>query len=328
MLARRRRLLGFFLGTLSAVAHPLRAQQPKVYRVGFLESAPMAANEGNLAAFRKGLAELGFVEGRNLLIEYRSAEGRTERFPELATELVRMKIDVFVIRGTQAAQAAKNASARIPIVAAAVGDPVASGLVKSLSRPGGNFTGLNSFASEIWGKRVQLLRQALPLVTRIGRLDNPDNPLVPPLAAEINGAARSLGAETRLFELRRREDLESVFDAALTWRAGALLVGIDAVAQAHRKSIVELAAKHRLPAMYASREFVEAGGLMSYGVSYSGLYYRAANFVGRILKGAKPGDLPIEQPTKLELVINRKTAKVLGIRIPLELIGRADEVID
>ena len=327
MFTRRKLLVGLGLGAL-APAIPLLAQQGKVWRIGMLEATPAAENALNLDAFRKSLRDLGYVEGRNLVIDYRSVDGRTERYADLAKDLVGARCDVIITRGTQAVLAVKSASQTIPVVMAAVGDPVKSGVVKSLSRPGGNITGLSSFADEIWAKRVELLMEAFPGIVRIAQLENPGNPLVPPLLEEVASAARARGAQAQFFELRKAEDLLPAFNAALKWRAGALVVGIDIVPRTLRKPITEFAARHRLPAVYGSREFVDVGGLMSYGVSYPGLYARAAVYVDKILKGAKPGDLPIEQPTKLELIINLSTLKTLGVTIPLSVRLRADEVVE
>lgn len=328
MITRRRLLITLALGTLP-VAPPCWAQPPgKVWRIGVLETQSMAMNAVNLDAFHRGLRELGYVEGKNLLIEYRSADGRPERFVELANEVVRSKVDVIVTRGTPATQAAKNATGIIPIVATAISDPVRTGLVKSLARPGGNVTGLEPFASELGPKRVELLRETIPGITRIGVLGDMTNAAVPPFWKEIESTARSLGIEAQLLDVRKPEDLGPAFEFAIRQRAGALVVAIDALVHVNRTAIVALAAKHRLPAIYAGKDFVDAGGLMSYGVNYPQLYYRTATYVDKIFKGAKPGDLPIEQPTKLELVINLRTAKALGVTIPPTLRLRADEVIE
>lgn len=328
MITRRRLLLTLVLGTLP-VAPPSWAQASgKVWRIGVLETTSMAMNAGNLDAFRRGLRELGYVEGKNLVIEYRSADGRPERFAELANEVVRVKVDVIVARGTPATQAAKNATGIIPIVATAIADPVRTGLVKSLARPGGNVTGLEPFAAELNPKRVELLRETLPGIARIGVLANMSNAVVPAVWKEIETSAQSLGVEAQLLDVRKPEDLGPAFDAATRQRAGALVVVIDGLTQGNRKTIVEFAAKHRLPTIYAGKEFVDAGGLMSYGVSYPQLYYRAASYVDKIFKGAKPGDLPVEQPTKFELIINLRTAKALGVTIPPSVRLRADEMIE
>ena len=305
------------------------AQEPgKIYRIGMLETTSMALNAANLDAFRQGLRELGYVEGRNFMIEYRSADGRRERFPELATELVRLKVDVILTRGTPAVMAAKNATGTIPVVMAASGDPLLSGVVAGLARPGGNVTGLSAIVVEVTGKRLQLLREVVPGVSRIAVLFDMGNPNNALQWKETEIAAPSLGVQPQLLDVRKPGDFGGAFDAAIRQRAGAMVVGIDALTQANHRSIIDLAAKHRLPAIYASREFVDAGGLVAYGVSYSHLYHRAASFVDKILKGAKPADLPVEQPTKFELVVNLKTAKALGLTIPPTVLLQADHVIE
>jgi putative tryptophan/tyrosine transport system substrate-binding protein len=321
-----------FLASTSAVlfAAPLAAEaQPaaKVYRIGVLEPTSMALNAANLDAFRQGLRELGYVEGRNMRIEYRSADGRSERFPDLAAELVRLKVDVILTRGTPAVMAAKNATGTIPVVMAASGDPVLSGIVSSLARPGGNVTGLSAVVVEVSGKRLELIREVAPGVSRVAALFNMSNPNDALQWKEIETAAPSLRVQLQLLDVRKPSDFAGAFDAAVKGRAGALVVGLDALTWANHRPIVDLAAKHRLPAIYGGREFVNAGGLIAYGVSYPHLYHRAANFVDKILKGAKPADLPVEQPSKFELVINLKTAKALGLTIPPSLLQRADEVI-
>ena len=322
----------FLAGTGAVLlAAPLAAQAQqagKVYRVGVLETTSMTSNAANLDAFRRGLQELRYVEGQNLTIEYRSADGRDDRFPELAIELVRLKVDVIVTRGTPAALAAKNATGTIPIVMASSGDPVGTGIVKSLAHPGGNITGLNAFATEIQGKQLELLREIVPRVTRIAFLFNTSNPVLQAQWKEAEPLARSVGLQPQLLDVRTARDLQPAFDAARRQRADALIVGIDALTQANRERIVEAAAKRHLPAISREREFADAGGLVSYGVHYSDSYRRAAVYLDKIFKGAKPADLPIEQPTKLELVINLKTAKALGLTIPQSVLGRADEVIE
>ena len=325
----RRRFLGALAGGL--LAAPLAAEaQPagKVYCIGVLEPTSMALNAANLDAFRQGLRELGYVEGRNMRIEYRSADGRSERFPDLAAELVRLKVDVILTRGTPAVMAAKNATGTIPVVMAASGDPVLSGVVSSLARPGGNVTGLSAVVVEVSGKRLELIREVAPGVSRVAALFNMSNPNDALQWKEIETAAPSLRVQLQLLDVRKPSDFAGAFDAAVKGRAGALVVGLDALTWANHRPIVDLAAKHRLPAIYGGREFVNAGGLIAYGVSYPHLYHRAANFVDKILKGAKPADLPVEQPSKFELVINLKTAKALGLTIPQSLLARADQVIE
>ena len=321
-----------FIGTLAGglLAAPLAAEAQaagKVTRIGVLETESMASNAANLDAFRQGLRELGYIEGQNFVIEYRSADGRGERFPDLAAELVRLKVDVILTRGTPAVIAAKNATRTIPVVMAASGDPVLSGVVASLARPGGNVTGLSAIVVDVSGKRLELLREVIPGVSRIVGLFNISNPNDALQWKETEIAASSLRVQLQLLDVRKPGDFGRAFDAATKQRAGALVVGADALAWANRRSIVDLAAKNRLPAIYVAREFVDAGGLIGYGVSYPHLYHRAASFVDKILKGAKPADLPIEQPTEFELVVNLKTAKALGLTIPPSLLGRADEVI-
>jgi len=312
-----------FSAPFAAKAQPLG----KVYRVGVLEVVSITSNSINLAAFRKGLKELGYLDGQNFVIEYRSADGRPDRFPNLADELVRLKVDVILTRGTPAALAAKRATATIPIVMASSGDPLASGLVASLAHPGGNVTGLSALATEIEGKQLELIRGIVPKITRIGFLFNMSNPVRQAEWKEAEPLARSVGLQPRLIDLRKAGDLDVTLDAAMRQRIGALIVGVDAVTQANRGQIAETLIKRRLPSMSREREFVEAGGLMSYGVHYPDLYRRAGVYVSKIFKGATPADLPIEQPTKFELIINLKTAKALGLTIPPSLLGRADEVI-
>lgn len=314
---------------LGLVTAPLAARgQPagKVYRIGILETIPAARNAANLDAFRKGLRDLGYVEGRNLVIEYRSAEGRAERFPELASELVRLKVDLILTRGTPAARAAKKATETIPTIMATMGDPRA--IVASFAHPGGNITGVTTFSTELTGKRIELLKQLIPKLGRVALLHNMGNPAAPPEWEETKTAARSLGLQAELLDVRTQDDVGRAFEAAARQQVDALLVGMDGLTQMHQQTIVDLAARHRMPAAYGAREFVEAGGLMAYAVSYPDLYLRLAGFVDKIFKGAKPSELPVEQPTKFELVINLKTAKVLGLGIPPSLLLRADRVIE
>jgi putative tryptophan/tyrosine transport system substrate-binding protein len=315
----------------AAAAWPLavRAQQSgKVYRIGLLETAPAASNAANFDALRKGLRELGYVEGQNLVLDYRSVDGRPERFPHLAAELLRLNVDLIVTRGTPAVMAVKNATGTVPVVMAASGEPVGTGVVAGLARPGGNVTGLSALTSELVAKRLELMREAVAGIRRIAFLFNMGNPIAPSSWGEFKTAAPSLNLEAQLLDVRKSEDLVQAFDVAIAQRADAILVGNDTVMLANRGQVVELAAKHRMPAMYHAREFVDAGGLMTYGVSYPDLYRRAATFVDKIFKGANPADLPVEQPTKFELVINLKTAKALGLDVPPTLLARADEVIE
>jgi putative ABC transport system substrate-binding protein len=322
-----------FLGTMMTgglLAAPLsaQAQQPgKVYRIGVLETAPMVLTAVNLDAFRQGLRELGYVEGQNLVIEYRSADGRADRFPDLANELVRLKVDLILTRGTPAITAAKNATRTIPIVMTASGDPVGRGVVRGLAHPGANVTGLTSLGPEVSAKRLQLLKETIPRIQRIAALFEMGNVVWATQWPAVQQAAQSMGLRAQLLDVRKAEDLQPAFEAAIKQRAEALLVGFGTVMQSNVGRVVDLAAKRRLPAIYSSREFVDAGGLMAYGVHYPDLYRRAATYVDKIFKGARPGDLPIEQATKFEFVVNLKTAKALGLAIPPSLLGRADEVI-
>jgi putative ABC transport system substrate-binding protein len=303
------------------------AQQPsKVWRIGMLETTSMALNVANLDAFLKGMQELGYVEGQNFVIDYRSADGRDERFPDLAAELLRGKVDLIVTRGTPATQAAKKGTATIPVVTTAIGDPLL--LVTSFARPGGNITGLSSFTTELQTKRIELIREMVPGAARIGVLMTMGNAAFPRQWKETERAARSLGVKVQLLDVRRAEDLERAFEAAVKQHANALVVGQDGLTQANGRHIVALAVKHRLPAIYYSSEYIDDGGLISYGPNYPDLYRRAASYVDKILKGAKPGELPIAQPTKFDLIINRNSAKRIGLTIPPALLARADRVIE
>ena len=292
-----------------------------------LERTSLMTNAANVESFRQRLRELGYVEGSGFIIEYRSADGIDERFSNLASELVRLKPDVIVTRGTPAAIAARNATTTIPVVIVGVGDPVGQKLVVSLAHPGGNITGLSAAVTDVYPKRVQLLRELVPHAARIGALLNMSNPALPPQWKLIETAARSLGMEPQLLDVRRVQDLEPAFDAASALRVDALIVGLETLTQANQRVIVDLAAKRRLPAIYASTEFV--GGLVSYGVEYPEMYRRAAGYAHKIFRGATPAELPVEEPTKFELVINLRTAKALGgVTIPPSLLLRADHVIN
>jgi putative ABC transport system substrate-binding protein len=321
------------LGSAAAapsVLRPLaaRAQQGKVRRIGFLETIAEAQNAPNMDAFRQGMREHHYIEGQNFVIEYRSADGRSERYPALAAELVRLNVDLILTRATPAAIAAKNATATIPIVMAASGDPLGTGLVASLARPGGNVTGLSGFTTDLLAKRVEILREAVPGVKRVGLVHNMGNPVAPRQWEELKAAAPVLGIEPLLFDARNPDNLPRLLETAVAQRTDAIVVGNDTAIYARLAQFVELAARHRLPATYLAREFVDAGGLMMYGVNYPDLYRRAAAFVSKIFKGAKPAELPIEQPVKFDLIVNVKAAKALGIVIPETFLTRADEVIE
>jgi putative ABC transport system substrate-binding protein len=281
--------------------------------------------------FRQGLRDLGYVEGRNVVIEYRDAEGKPERLPALAAELVGLKVDVIVAGGQPHALAAMQATRTLPIVFIGAADPVTSGLVTSLARPGGNVTGLSFLAPELVGKRLELLKQAVPGVTRVAVLWEPGGQgerTAKDMLKQAEAAARALGVRPQFVEARGPADFDRAFSDMTRARAGALTVLGSVMFVNERRRLVDLAAKNRLPAVYLSREFVDAGGLMSYGPNVADLFRRAATYVDKILKGAKPGDLPVEQPTKFELVINMKTAKALGLTIPQSLLGRADHVVE
>ena len=323
---RRRFLLTSVAGAL-AVPLVAEAQVGKVYRIGVLDTVPAARNVANLEAFRQGLRELGYVEGQNCVIEYRSPGSRAYEFPDLANELVRLKVDLILTRGTAAVTAAKNATRTIPIVMAASGDPLGTGVVTGLARPGGNVTGLSALTAEVSGKRLQLLKDAIPGLQRVAAVFDKATATVSTWRATEH-AARSLGLEPQLLYIDNAEDLGPAFAAAVKQRADAVFVGLGPVMQASVGRVVDSAARHRLPSVFASREFVDAGGLMAYGVSYPDSYRRAAMYVDKIFKGAQPSDLPVEQPTKFEFVINMKTAKALGLTIPPSLLARADHVIE
>jgi putative ABC transport system substrate-binding protein len=324
----RRTFLALAGGLLAAPFTAEAQHAGKIYRVGMLETRSATLNAANVDAFRQGMRELGYKQGQNLEIVYRSADGRDERFPALAGELVRLKVDLILTRGTPAALAAKRATGSIPVVMAASGDPVGSRIVTSLARPGENITGLSSGITESFPKRVELLAELLPGLKRIGAILNMGNPVVPPQWDVVEASARSLDIEPHLLDVRRPEDLPGAFDEAAKQRAQALVVGLDGVTQANLRSIAELAAKQRLPSIYPAKDYAKLGGLMTYGSSDFDMYRRAAGFVDKIFKGARPADLPVEQPTEWEFVINLKTAKILGLTIPPSLLARADQLIE
>jgi putative tryptophan/tyrosine transport system substrate-binding protein len=326
---RRRDFIKAIIGSAASWPFAARAQQAgKVWRVGMLDTTSATLNAKNIDAFKAGMNVLGYVEGQNLVIDYRSADGRLERLPALVTELIDLRCDVIVTRGTPPALAARNASRTIPIVMASIGEPVEAGLVQSLSRPGGNVTGLSAFVTQLTQKRIEIIKELAPRITRIGALDNVGNASVPAQWDETKLAAQTLGLEALMFDVRRPEDIAPSFDAAVAKAVDAFAVGNDSVVIASRHQIAALAARHRLPAIYATREYVDAGGLISYAAHYPDLYRRAASYVDKIFKGAKPANLPVEQPTKLEIVINLKVANTLGITVPPTLLARADEVIE
>jgi len=309
--------------TVGLILAPLatEAQQGgKLWRVGYLSSSSAERERARLAAFQQGLGELGYLEGKSIFIEQRYAEGAFERLPELAAELARLKVDVLVVAGAPAAHAAKKARSGIPIVITAVADPVGMGLVTSLARPGGSITGLSDFNTGVVAKRLELLREVAPSVYRVAVLLNPMNPSNPPQLKLTQAAAATLAVTLLVFEAKRADEIDRAFAAIKTERPGALIVIGDPLLGSHAKRIVELSTRDRLPAIYWTREFPDVGGLMSYGTNFDDLWRKAATYVDKILKGANAGDLPIEQPTRFELVINMKTAKALGLAIPQSLL--------
>jgi len=322
-----RRQLLVVLGGALAAPFAVRAQQQRVYRIGFLGNSTAALEANLVGPFREGLRDLGYIEGRNIFIEYRWAEGKYERFPELIAELVALNVDIIVTAGTPAALAVKRAMVRIPLVMAAVGDPVGSGLVESLARPGGNFTGLTAIAPDLEGKRLELLREVVPKVSHVSFLLNPDNALTVASEKQAREAAKVLHVDVQFVGVREDSHFNQAFDTIAKERPDAFIVLADRVFLHKRARIVDFAARNRVPAVYPYRELVEAGGLMSFGPNYADMHRRAATYVDKILKGAKPGNLPVEQPTKFELIINLKPAKALGLTIPQSLVLRADEVI-
>jgi putative tryptophan/tyrosine transport system substrate-binding protein len=298
----------------------------KVYRIGVLDPTELAQNGANLDAFREGMREHRWAEGQHFVLEYRSPAGRPNRFPDLAQELVRMKVDLILTRGTPAVIAAKNATRTIPIVMTATGDPLGSGAVTALARPGENVTGLSAVAAETSGKRIQLLKEAIPAAQRVVAVL--DRAVPATQWRTMEQAAKSRGLTPLVRYIEKAEDLAPAFEAAVKQRADAVLVGLGPVIQNNVARVVELAARHRLPSVFSSREFVVAGGLISYGVNYPDSYRRSALYVDKIFRGANPGELPVDEPTKFELVINRKTAKTLGFTVPHPLLLLADQVID
>ena len=324
----RRRTFAFALGSLFLITfHLAQAQQPrKMARIGYLNPGDPVSRGYRIEAFRQGLKELGYVEGKNIIIEYRFAEARSERLPELARDLVRLKVDIIFAGGGPATEAAKNATQMIPIVTSSQ-DPVSAGFVAGLPRPGGNITGLTNLTSELVGKRLELLKEVIPQLSRVAVLWTPSHP-ASTIWKRTEVAAQSLGVQLQAAEVRDRDDLEPAFAAIKRERAEALFMIRSPIVNDLTKRIVNLAAKSRLPAIYDEQRFTQLGGLMSYGTDLADLDRRAAIYIDKILKGAKPADLPIERPTKFELVINLKTAKALELKIPAHLLMEADAVIE
>jgi ABC-type uncharacterized transport system substrate-binding protein len=316
-----------FVVVLLAVAVISEAQQAgKVARIGILAPGSTATpDSARYDSFRQGLRELGYIEGKNIFIEIRYAEGKQDRLSDIAAELVKRKVDVIVTATRPGVLAAKNATSAIPIVFAAVGDPVRAGLVSSLARPGGNITGLSIIETELFGKRLELLKETFPKITRVAYFNDATSQGT--RSAEMQAAARALGLQLQSLDVRSAKDFDGAFEAVLKERAQAFTTAASPVISTNQQRIVAFAAKNRLPAIYPYSEVIEAGGLMFYGVSFSDLFRRAATYVDKILKGAKPADLPVEQPTKFEFVINLITAKQIGVTIPPNVLVRADKVI-
>ena len=329
----RRREFIALVGGAAAWPFATSAQQAKVPRIGYLVTGSLESPDARLFldAFRQGLHERGYVEGQNIVIEFRAANGEIERFPALASELVRLKVDVVVAANTPGARALQQATTTIPIVVPVMGDPVRDGLVASLARPGGNITGLTFLGPELVPKRLALLKQALPMVSRVAALWHPGaygDRTMSDMMKETEAAVRILGVHLRLVAVQGPDEFERAFSTIVGERADALIVFPSPMLFLERRRIVDLAAKHRLPSMAMGREFVELGGLMSYGASITDLSRRGATYIDKILKGAMPADLPVEQPTKFELLVNLKTARELGLTIPREFLLLADEVIE
>jgi putative ABC transport system substrate-binding protein len=321
-------LFWLLITVLLMTARPADAQQAKkVSRIGFLTTVSPSAIADRVEAFGQGLRELGYVEGKTIVIEWRSAEGKLDRLPALAAELVGLKVDVIVTAGPTVTRAAKEVTSTIPIIMGFDNDPVGNGFVASLARPGGNITGLSALSPELSGKRLELLKEIVPKVSRVAVLGNSTDPGSAQMLGETERAAAALGVQHLYLDVRAAEDIETAFRAASKGRADAVLALTSFLLTNQRKQVVERAVKSRLPAIYDRREFVEDGGLMTYGVSSTDLFRRAATYVDKILKGAKPGDLSVEQPKKFEFVINLKAAKQIGLTIPPNVLARADRVI-
>ena len=317
-----------FVVVLLAVGAIAEAQQPvKITRIGYLDAVSLSVNAARVEAFRQSLRKLGYVEGKNIFIEWRSADGKLDRLPALAAELVHLKVDIIVTGGRSATRAAKEATSTIPIVMTQETDPVANGFVASLARPGGNITGLSTLAPELSGKQLELMKETIPKLSRVAVFGSSTSPGNAQSLREVELAARAFKVQLQYLDVLDPKDIETAFRAASNGRADGVLVLNSPVFASRQTQVVDLAVKSRLPAIYWRSDFVEAGGLMSYGASQNDLDRRAAAYVDKILKGTKPADLPVEQPTKFELVINLKTAKQIGVTIPQKVLARADRVI-
>ena len=324
---RRKLVIALGAGALAAPWASFAQQQGKVWRVAYLSSESASSHRLVVEALRAGLRDLGYEEGKNLVLEFRWAEGKLDRLPELAAELVRLKVDVIVTHGSLPVRAAKNATATIPIVFASSGDVVALGFVSNLARPGGNMTGGIFFAAELAAKRIELIKEVLPRLTAVATLLNPDSPSAPQFSQKMEATARSSKVTLHQFPVRGPHEFEAAFAAMVKQRVGAVVVNDDPMYLANSTTLVHLAAKHMLPSI-GGNQIPVADGLIGYGVNFFAMFRRAAYFVDKILKGAKPGDIPIEQATRFELTINMKTAKALGITIPKTVLFRADRVIE
>ncbi|MFZ1195706.1 MAG: ABC transporter substrate-binding protein [Pseudolabrys sp.] len=324
----KRREFIALLGSAAAALPLPAAAQPKIPRIGFMGNSTAALEANLLDAFREGLRELGYEEGRNIVIEYRWANGAYDYFPVLVAELIAAKVDAIVTAGTPAALAVKNATTTVPLVMVAVGDPIGTGLVPSLARPGGNLTGLSSVAPDLEGKRLQLLREVTPALSHVAMFINSLNPFHISSMEQARAAAQAMGIKLQLHDIRKSEDLDDAFTAIRKERPDALLILADRVFLHNRERIVDFANEQRLPNVSAYKELVEVGGLMSYGPSYEDMHKRAAIYVDKILKGAKPADLPIEQPSKFTFIVNLKAAKTLGVTVPSQLLGLVDQLIE
>jgi putative tryptophan/tyrosine transport system substrate-binding protein len=324
---RRRDFINFLGGAAATWPLAARAQQPaRVYNIAMLGSA--RTNSRAYVAFSEAFRQLGWIEGKNVVLVYRSADNHVDRLPKLAVELVRLKVDVIVTAGTLASLAAKHATTTIPIVMAAAGDPLGSGLVANLAQPNGNVTGLSLMSPDLGGKRLELLKELLPQISRVAVLWNSANPYPAHVFKETESAAQTLGIEVQSLEVRGPDDFNNVFEAVRQNHPDALIAVEDPLTNSYLSQIANFAAANKLPAIFGFREFVDAGGLMAYGANLGDLFRRAAAYVDKILRGAKPAELPIQQPTKFELVINLKAAKTLGLIVPPTLLARADEVIE
>jgi len=324
----RRRTFIMLFGSAAATWPLASHAQPKIPRIGFMGNSTAALEANLVDAFREGLRELGYEEGRNIAIEYRWADGNYDEFPALVAELIAAKVDAIVTAGTPAALAVKKATTTVPLIMVAVGDPVGTGLVPSLARPGGNLTGLSSIAPDLEGKRLQLLREVVPALSHVAMFINSLNPFHVSSMRQARAAAQAMGIKLQLHDIRKSEDLDDAFAAIRKERPDALLILADRIFLHYRERMMDFTKEQRLPNVNAYKELVEVGGLMSYGPSYEDMHKRAAIYVDKILKGAKPADLPIEQPSKFTFIVNLAAAKALGVTVPSQLLGLADQLIE